>query len=135
MKKMSNVELDLREDPNNPLNKYRRQCDIDQMFFRKYWYLRDIFNEQKSDKDLDTIDRFVDIITGNPDIFTKGSDCTLTLEEKRIQTHKQLVYYAKRASEIMPMREVLSDLTKYTMMACPIAFFKEDIGVKLTVNL
>ena len=53
----------------------------------------------------------------------------------RIETHKCVRLYFEECKKIHPMREILLNTSKYGLFAKPITTYREDCGVKMTVNL
>mmetsp|Transcript_32738 Transcript_32738/g.49992 ORF Transcript_32738/g.49992 Transcript_32738/m.49992 type:complete len:223 (-) Transcript_32738:1494-2162(-) len=128
-------EVTLRPNKDNILNRYRSQCDIDETFMKRVFHLVDPLDPRGASQDEETFDQYLKILDDHPELFIKNSDVELERTNQRVYTHQALLHYLKKASEIEPLGNVLTNFHKYFKLAYPLTVYRPDCSVKLTVSL
>ncbi len=135
MPTFSEVETELRPDPNNPLNLYRKQVDIDFEFFQRIFFHLDPFDQQEAYRGFMQYKKFLKIVDDHPEVFVFNSDAECGRTDQRVLAHNQLVFYLKEVTKTDPLSDILGDFNKMLRLAYVMTLFREESLVKFTVSL
>jgi len=135
MKPTVTPELTLRRGKDSILDRYRNQCDIDLLFVQRVFGLYDALDERECEKSEEDHAAYLKILEDHPEIFIKNSDVEMSRQDQRVYTHKCLLHYLKKANEIEPLGNVLSNFYKVFKLMYPLSLLRYDCSVKLTVSL